>query len=652
MIRERLIGQMRNEGAFCLYAETLDAPAGESHDVELPNMLHARELLSGPLLEMGCSAHFDFETVTGSGADRLFYSRALTHSSSSLTTAVNTNHHRLRHHPCAGATATATTNQFWPNGPLYQGGWHQAGMATGGYYQIFSGTDGLYSDQSGSSSSVFGSPNGGQYPFTMNAWVKVDDLSSKSGGLNGVHPVMAVSKIAPYGTVDLSQWKAVGIGFQNNKNTVPCIFEMSAAQASTGVAGDVLFTATKILGADEFRGGSLNTSTAPTADHDRWHMITGVFLSPSNVRLYWNGIRVADYESGEGKDASGSNESFSFPSTASAELSSTEYDGPFDVGHIGGFASQSTRVGCNFTRNSPVPEAPCLTQGKIGNASFFPSGLSSIQVAELYSTTSQAMTLEMDLTTAGTAGFLATQANKFDDALPQVLIEAHTGKQGSNGDKRSWSTGMWHAHMDLDTQTGRLTALNGDQSNSSVTTGFGFAAMFGGFGTPFNSQKSMNFGSGNKNVGFAIDNASTGPRVKLRDTTGQFGGTIRSIIPAPDDRINPTSDPLGKKDLVSGFFAMNGSGTGTDGVDTATSPTAVEFTHHLKDNFPISFFLNTTAQKAFLPIVFFNKYKTATEQLTIIRALKGNNPMRTRVPLTASPRPFRLNGSQTGRKIP
>ena len=169
MIRERLIGQMRNEGAFCLYAETLDAPAGESHDVELPNMLHARELLSGPLLEMGCSAHFDFETVTGSGADRLFYSRALTHSSSSLTTAVNTNHHRLRHHPCAGATATATTNQFWPNGPLYQGGWHQAGMATGGYYQIFSGTDGLYSDQSGSSSSVFGSPNGGQYPFTMNA---------------------------------------------------------------------------------------------------------------------------------------------------------------------------------------------------------------------------------------------------------------------------------------------------------------------------------------------------------------------------------------------------------------------------------------------------------------------------------------------------
>jgi hypothetical protein len=380
-------------------------------------------------------------------------------------------------------------------------------------------------------------------------------------------------------------------------------------------------------------------------------MITGVFLSPSNVRLYWNGIRVADYESGEGKDASGSNESFSFPSTTTAELSSTEFDGPFDVGHIGGFPVKSTRVACDFNRNSPLPEAPCLP-GKIGNVSFFPSGLSSIQVAELYSTTSQAMTIEMDQTTAGTAGFLARQANKFDDALPQILIEAHSGKSGSNGDLRSWSTGMWHAHMDLDTQTGRLTALNGDQSNSSTTTGFGFASMIGGFGTPYNSQKGLNFGSGSKLVGFSMDNASNGPRVKLRDHSSGFSGQNRTIIPAPDDRINPTADPLGKKDLVCGFFAMDGSGTGTDGVNSATSTTAAEFTHHLKDNFPMTFFLNTSAQKAFLPIVFFNEFKTATEQLTIIRALKGNNPMRTRVPLTASPRPFRLNGSQTGRKIP
>ncbi len=652
MIRERLIGQMRNEGAFCLYAETLDAPAGESHDVELPNMLQARELLSGPLLEMGCSAHFDFEANSGSGGDRLYYSRALTDNSSSLTTTVNTTHHRMKHHPCSvGSTVTLASNQFWPNGPLYQGGWHEAGMATGGHFQITAGADGIFTDDSGSSSSVFGSTNGGLYPITMNAWVKVDDLTSLSGGNNGVHPVAAVSKVAPYGTVSLTDWKAIGIGFEDHKNTVPCIFEMSASAASTGVAGDVLFTASKILGADEFRGGSLNTSTAPTGDHNRWHMITGVFLSPTNVRLYWNGIRVADYESGEGKDASGSNESFSFPTTVTAELSSTPFDGPFNIGHIGGFPVLSTRVSCDTNRTSPLPEAPCLP-GKIGNVSFFPSGLSSTQVAELYSTTSQAMTIEMDQTTAGTAGFLARQANKFDDALPQVLIEAHTGKAGSNGDLRSWSTGMWHAHMDLDTQTGRLTALNGDQSNSSVTTGFGFAAMVGGFGTPFNSQKSVNFGSGNKIVGFSIDTATTGPRVKLRDPSSGFNGALRSIVPAPEDRITPTSDALGKKDLVSGFFAMNGSGAGTDGVDFATATTAVEFTHHLKDNFPITFFLNSTNQKAFLPLVFFNEFKSVTEQLTIIRALKGNNPMRTRVPLTASPRPFRLNGSQTGRKIP
>ena len=649
---------MRNQGAFCLYAETVDAPAGASHDAELPNMLHNRELIGGPLLEMGCTSHFDFESTTGTGGNKAYFSRALIDSTSLLSNTSNVKHHRLKHHPCStGALSSVVAGQFWPNGPLYQGPWHEDGMATGGYFQISGGDDGIFSDPDAQQPYPFGSvQNNGTYPVTVNAWIKGDDLSSLAGGESGVHPVVTLAKEVPYikqgNLVDLSTWKAVGIGFQTGKNTVPCIFEMSVAAASGNLPGDLTFTASKILGADPFRMGSLNTSTAPTTDHTRWHMLTAVFLSQTNVRMYWNGIRVADYESGEGKNAAGTNESFSFQQTLPTELASTVASGPWSTVFIGGLPPKSVTQDCLANRTVPLP-APCFP-GKIGNVSLFPSSLSSIQVAELYSTTTQAMTIELDLTTAGTAGFLGRQVNKFDDSLPQILVEAHSSNTGSTGTKRSWSTGMWHAHMDLDTQTGRLTVENGDQSNSSTTTGFGFAAMVGESpATVFDSLKTMNFGSGNKNVGFGLDVVNSGPRIRLRSADGAGAGVIRTLRPTPVDRIIPRADAMGKKDIITGFFTMSGVGIGTDGVNEATANApAGQFTHHLKDNFPITFFKHTAEQKTFLPIVFFNEHKSASEQLTIVKALKGNNPMRTRVPLTASPRPFRLNGTQTGRKIP
>lgn len=649
---------MRNQGAFCLYAETVDAPAGASHDAELPNMLHNRELIGGPLLEMGCTSHFDFESTTGQGGNKKYFSRALVDSTSLLGDTPNSNHHTLKHHPCStGVLSSVVPGQFWPDGPLYRSVWQENGMATGGYFQISGGQDGIFSDPDAQQPYPFGPvQDNGTYPITVNAWVKADDLSSSAGGESGVHPVVTIAKTAPYATqanpVDITTWKAIGIGFQTGKNTVPCIFEMSVAQSSVGLLGDLEYTATKILGADPFRMGSLNTSTAPTSDHTRWHMLTAVFLSQTNVRMYWNGIRVADYESGEGKNAAGANESFSFQQALPTALATFSNGGPWSSIFIGGLAAKSVIQSCTDTRSAPLAE-PCFP-GKIGNVSLFPSGLSSIQVAELYSTTSQAMTIELDLTTAGTAGFLGRQVNKFDDSLPQILVEAHSSNSGATGTKRSWSTGMWHAHMDLDTQTGRLTDESGDQSNSSTTTGFGFAAMVGESpATVFDSLKTMNFGSGNKNVGFGLDVVNSGPRIRLRSADGSGSGVIRTLRPTPEDRIIPRADAMGKKDIITGFFTMSGVGVGTDGVNEATANApAGKFTHHLKDDFPITFFKHTVEQKTFLPIVFFNEYKSASEQLTIVKAIKGNNPMRTRVSLTASPRPFRLNGSQTGRKIP